>query len=294
MLIEQMFKVFTQNTLAEPNNKSKKNHDLCIDVYAKAQLVDLCGVYNSFGLIDQEYKCVVEQVGKQAKATSILDSSYTVQLPFDVSFFKLYDTVCREGFDKAVYVFMREFEPMVYTGVVITEMKTGAVFKVPFTIRETFAELKLIVDIPLLGDTPKEHINSLTQFVMNKISRLLKLLNTMSHKTHDLYSVKATRAEYYRKKLTKETIKVERPVYIYLNKNRVVRDTPLVLYKGRKIEREISWLVRGHWRKLDAPNKRGKNAQGEYVIEGFTWVKPHVCGNKDIPVKNRVHIVLED
>jgi hypothetical protein len=38
-----------------------------------------------------------------------------------------------------------------------------------------------------------------------------------------------------------------------------------------------SWYVRGFWRRMSGT---GCNRQGERVVEGFTWVKPHVRGNK--------------
>ena len=83
-----------------------------------------------------------------------------------------------------------------------------------------------------------------------------------------------------------------KPIYIYTNKavnvNKAQRYS-----RGNPVEYCHCWPVRGHWRRLDDPKKRGKNPDGEYVIEGMTWVKPSVRGNKDMPLKQRTYIARE-
>ena len=51
---------------------------------------------------------------------------------------------------------------------------------------------------------------------------------------------------------------------------------------------EFSWEVMGHWRKLENESSLGKNRNGEYIVEGYTWVIPHVKGQGELKRKVRV------
>lgn len=70
--------------------------------------------------------------------------------------------------------------------------------------------------------------------------------------------------------------------YIY-GKN---KELPKSGIKGNKIDWTHSWLVRGHWRKVDGI---GKDRNGDYTIEGMTWVNPHKKG-EGVLVK-KIHFV---
>jgi len=48
--------------------------------------------------------------------------------------------------------------------------------------------------------------------------------------------------------------------------------------------------VRGHWRKHEGI---GKDREGIYGVEGFTWVSEHVRGPGNLPLVKKVRI-LED
>lgn len=137
-------------------------------------------------------------------------------------------------------------------------------------------------------------------FNMNLESRLksaikgiLNTLEKISYSTHDLYKT-SSRKMVFKNRAKKEKIKVEKPIYIYLNKkDSEIKVKSMSDYKCRNIERLFSWNVRGHWRRLDDPRKRGKNSEGKYIVEGYTWVKPHICGNKDLPPKQQTYIVID-
>lgn len=84
----------------------------------------------------------------------------------------------------------------------------------------------------------------------------------------------------------------DKPIYIYTKKT--VNITKAQAFtRGQKVEACCCWPVRGHWRRLNSTKKRGKNPEGSYVVEGMTWVKPSVRGNKDLPLKTRVYIAKE-
>ena len=83
-----------------------------------------------------------------------------------------------------------------------------------------------------------------------------------------------------------------KPIYIYTDRKVDIKIAQKYS-RGNKVEHCICWPVRGHWRRLDDPKKRGKNVNGEYVVEGMTWVKPTVKGNKNAPLKQRTYIAKE-
>lgn len=293
MLIEKAFKDFTVQALSEL--KSKKDYDKCIDVYAKTQLVDLSAIFKEN---PTEGYCEILNGGKWLGNNGILsaelDKDLDILLPFECSFIKLYD----EGdtdFDNGGFLFIREFEPLVYTGKLITYLSNGIVLHTLFNIMIQPLTGKKILNIevhPIVKGFNTAMAMEMNKFVLNRIITSIMVLERLSNKTHDIHRVDSVRPEYLRKKLTKSAIKVERPVYIYMNK-KVYASKCMKSYSGRKVERLNSWIVRGHWRKLDNPKKRGKNALGQYVVEGYTWVVPHVCGDPD-GLANKTHIVINN
>lgn len=51
--------------------------------------------------------------------------------------------------------------------------------------------------------------------------------------------------------------------------------------QGREVDWSHRWLVRGHWRKV---NLLGKDREGNYCVNGFTWVQDHEKGPEDLPL----------
>lgn len=58
---------------------------------------------------------------------------------------------------------------------------------------------------------------------------------------------------------------------------------------SNKIDWSHRWLVRGHWRRC---SNLGKDRNGDYCINGFTWVIDHEKGPEDVPIiyKTRMKI----
>lgn len=289
MLVEEMFKEFTSSVLRE--TKRKADYDVCIDVYAKTQLLDISAIYNNpeFATDSTTNYANIQYENHKAIAESKW-KDFDIVLPFDSNFIKLYDNNAK-GYDLASYVFIREYAPTIYTGVFIVELTTVAIYKILFTIRENYLTGEKEVTVTLNDvKNSEDGINKLVEFTMSKLRYALHVLGKLSNKNQSIYKVQPIKAEYLRKKVDKSTIKVSRPIYIYLNKSD--DKTVYAKYPKRDIERLNSWLVRGHWRRLDDPKKRGKNANGEYTVEGFTWVVPHICGNPDTPITNRTYIAI--
>lgn len=61
----------------------------------------------------------------------------------------------------------------------------------------------------------------------------------------------------------------------------------------------ISWNlshrtdVRGHWRTLPGDGRLGKDRAGEYVIPGFTWIRPYIKGDESLPYVKKVRHIRE-
>ena len=273
-MIRKTFEQFCKQTLAEPMNKSRANQDLCNEVYAKTQLIDLSPI-NSPDLPPERFFDTPKfNFNLAGELTSKLQFPVDeINLPFDSCFVKLGETA--EGTE---FVFIREFKPQVYTGCYYVVLK-----KIKGALKSTFS----IQDGVISSSIQKHFLYSEYDGTTTPYSalRCVKLLNSLSPKNHDIYIQPSTRPTYYRMKSSKEVLKVTKPIYIYCDKkyNPAVRRE----YQGVKLERTNSWFVRGHWRRLDNLHKRGKDSQGNYVVEGFTWVKPHICGNKDLQPHNR-------
>lgn len=57
---------------------------------------------------------------------------------------------------------------------------------------------------------------------------------------------------------------------------------------GGEIDWNHCWGVRGHWRLAAG---LGKDREGNYTVSGYTWVVPHVRGNKEAPFIEKTKIL---
>ena len=294
MLIENAFKEFTIEVLKE--TKNKKDYDYCIDTYSTTQLVDISGVTDLAELasLTDKYKPEFVKDKDNNRMISIaLPKSQTIMLPFDECFIKVFQRSDNDTSNiRSVFVFIHEIFNLIYSGTIITYATTGHILKIPFHITPNLKGLILTLDFSCLR-------NDLSDDVMQKtISNLLRsiiimnaTLARLNSKNQYIYKVNPTKPEYLRKKLSKKSIKVERPIYIYLDKNNNISRTHSS-YSDRTVTRLSSWIVRGHWRRLDNPKKRGKDSNGNYIVEGFTWVVPHTVGNSH-EIKNKTYIAIQ-
>ena len=60
--------------------------------------------------------------------------------------------------------------------------------------------------------------------------------------------------------------------------------------KKENFEYSYRFEVRGHWRKLPE-GSMGKDRNGEYSIEGYTWVNEYEKGSKDLPLLKKTRII---
>lgn len=57
---------------------------------------------------------------------------------------------------------------------------------------------------------------------------------------------------------------------------------------GQSVDWSHRWEVGGHWRRIKSI---GKNREGNYDVDGFTWVVPHVKGPEDKIVVKKTRLI---
>lgn len=101
----------------------------------------------------------------------------------------------------------------------------------------------------------------------------------------------------YLRKNNKEAVKVsEKPVIVILKNedDEIKMEKTLKKYErsGHTLQYSFSWVVRGHWRALHNHLSFGKDKNGN-PVQGKTWVKTHLKGNVDMPIRRR-EIIVKD
>jgi len=76
---------------------------------------------------------------------------------------------------------------------------------------------------------------------------------------------------------------------VYVTKHKFKAGTGLVL--GKEVDWTHRWEVRGHWRKITGI---GKDREGQYCVNGLTWVVPHEKGPDDKPVVRKQRLVKNE
>lgn len=87
----------------------------------------------------------------------------------------------------------------------------------------------------------------------------------------------------FRDKATRKLnrVKYTPKMIIYISDKKTFKNEHPEL-SGRVISKpQHAFECMGHWRKLHNPDHLGKNREGEYLVEGFTWVIPHIrCADR--------------
>jgi len=108
-----------------------------------------------------------------------------------------------------------------------------------------------------------------------------EMLKSLNRKNTYLAKEKTGRSKAMRKGKKKTYIEIKPLTYVLPKKIYEERPTSL----GTNIDWSHKFEVRGHWRKI---NTIGKNRNGEYCIQGFTWIKEHIRGEGELIKKTRV------
>lgn len=168
------------------------------------------------------------------------------------------------------YLFLREFDPEHITGTLYTVSENYTI-NTPFTID---------ISLNCISWDNKYSDNIL---FLNIILESLKILCNL----HNKYVIKSTPTnnikEYFpRKKDT--TIQVQnRPLYYVYGTH---KDMSSQIKQNKNYTYEIlkSFLVRGHWRKINSESI-GKDREGLRCVHGYTWISEYKKG-ADEPVSS--------
>jgi hypothetical protein len=143
----------------------------------------------------------------------------------------------------------------------------------------------------LLADDKHRGVFSVFKDVDNNdISpHLFALFTEIFTKGQELAVEKTSLVVPYMERGSRKYHEVKRIIHVLPRK--AIRDSYAAV-TGGKIDWQHSWRVSGHWRKT---NTIGKDRTGEYCVEGFTWVKDYVKGNKDLePIAKMRIITIRD
>jgi hypothetical protein len=144
-------------------------------------------------------------------------------------------------------------------------------------IGRNFSVATIISDEPN-ADTAAYMMSAVHSFLFHLFRKLAKEGQLGTERIHERFKVGSGHG--------KKVVKIKDIVHIRM-KQKVSVST--ISSEGRTIEWSHRWEVMGHWRRVQGI---GKDDQGRYHIQGFTWVMPHTKGpeEKDLVKKTRVYL----
>ena len=206
-----------------------------------------------------------------------LEENALFTLPFEEFFCK--DEYKKQDKSNEIYCYIKEIKPdYIQVYAFFTTFKNYIIARYyinPFT--------RKIYNIDAYDDETKPFVVWLQKLSANIVLKACSI----SPKKTDILKTQAKRILLKNKDGKKE--KFKKPIYIMIGKNNttIKYSVEKTYYKTEHIK---SWAVRGHWRKLENSTKRGKDAQDRYIVEGYTWIKSYIKGNKENISKN-IYIV---
>ena len=279
MLIEDFYKEILKET-----GKSK-----LIDSYSiymdQAQLIDLTDLepvnpYKEI-MVNKEFPDPKVQQFRVNPAHNL-----DIEAPFDTCFIKWANMDLPDDDSGEMYVLLHDDPAVPERSLAVAFVKTTDMLDVQGFIlsKDGFIYAMKPMDRP--NDT------ELNGYMLDMIIQCIATLKKCNKKDVNLYITSPPKGKGVKIKGKFKDIS-NKPIYIYTNKS--VNVTKAQSYsRGVPVEYCHCWPVRGHWRRLNSAKARGKNPNGEYVVEGLTWVKPSVRGNKDMPLKQRTYIAREN
>ena len=196
----------------------------------------------------------------------------SIELPFEEAFYKV--TGSTEDDLDNMFIYIKEVSPEFYQAISLVH---NADCPILLTIQMHGTEFIIQCKCPsLLPITIDNEVSETTTHLLytaaNSLLNCLSKLNRLNHKSNVYrYKGETPKRKY---KMNGKKVHLKKTVYVYLDSE---KETPLE-YTNSKLKREISWIVRGHWRRIN-PDSLGKNAKDERVVQGFTWIRPHMCGD---------------
>ena len=278
--IDEVFKLFRNSVIADARKNIKKGNlnkneiKNIIATHDATQLIDIRSLYfqEAVNSLDTHFT-LISNIDELPEDNNLISCEKIdmICLPFNNNFIQ---------FNSINYCFIREYGDNVYTGTLLYSNNRGEIIGTPFCIKPEYGEYV----IKFKNDTLNKDMKECTSI----ITYMLHMLSKLSLKLHFIYT---TDLEKSSRVNTPNDKKGKKPIYIYVSKNQ----TKVIKYYEKtykNLKQLKTWLVRGHWRKLQDPTKIGKNPQGNYVVEGFTWVKPSQKGNKNLQVEQNTYVTI--
>jgi len=290
----QLFKEFTSDRLKElSNKKDMQTHDECIDIYSKTQLFDFKNI-NKLKDVYGKYVNIDDNDGD----IRMFFENESFNIPFESCFINL-----MSGKNTNIYVFLHDYKPNIITGRYI-EKAGNTWLEIVFQIENIFNGWNLVLrtkdllnDCEILSDTTKREklFNTIIDGAGSRIAFIKEVFNKLSSKTILLDCPITLNPRYYRYKSKKRgALKVNaKPIYIVLDKKKSnINYNYSNIEKQGRLEYNFAFPVIGHWRRLSDLYKIGKDREDNYAVEGFTWIKSHIRGDKNSPIIQRERIII--
>ena len=286
--VKDLFKQFCKERHAEDKGR---NYNMLQEIYANTELFDL-------SFLPKENAKLSTLVGRNAyseltknKTVFYNDFFKNLSIPFEEQFVKI--GLARTDINT---LFIREHEPFTLTGTLYT-ISNDHTLNVPFTLRTDIGELSIDIkgDIKYIETayrkvalSESDKARMLESLIALNIGLIMYTLNALCNlPKHSIVTDTPKHTEYYTRKHG-STIKVCKPIYYVLNKDEEKEKRTYNRIKPLgHLAFDHSFRVRGHWRRI-SPHTYGKNRQGEYVVEGATFVKEHTRGEGELMKKIRV------
>lgn len=216
-------------------------------------------------------------------------------LPFEICLIK----ICEE--DKTgVFLYLVESSPTQIEGSVILKTAVQGIFKKPFVIHKHTKILELNFDgFVLSQDNTMNNINNMNKEDLNTlhnhledlgIAGVIKALCVFEKMSkHSVLVDTIPKTEYINYKVGKERKKkviYNRPIYYILDKETYNKGT-YNINPISKLEYSYAFKVRGHWRRI-AQDSLGKDRNGIYNTQGYTWVMDYIKGEGELVKRTRV------
>lgn len=136
----------------------------------------------------------------------------------------------------------------------------------------------------LTDGTDEAVLMSLVVRPVTLVMEIFNRVNNTTKKQYNFYSEDTNERPHYVNYKGGKCVLPNRPTYIILDKD--IKEVRKYARKSdSKLEYSFSWIVRGHYRRLQYHEHMGTDMFGK-PIQGKTWIASYVKGDKNLPLKN--------
>ena len=133
----------------------------------------------------------------------------------------------------------------------------------------------------------KEINETLVSLIVRPLTLIMEIfhrVNNTAKKHYNFYSEDTSERPHYVNYKGGKCVLPNKPTYIILDKD--IKDVRKYARKSdSKLEYSFSWIVRGHYRRLQYHEHMGTDMFGK-PVQGKTWIASYVKGDKNLPLKN--------